>query len=124
MISGILLNSSATLNDFFELSALEYTPGSDFVVNVRLTQRERPDELRYIPEAGATLNIILPGKNGTDLTVAMAEFPEDRSMWTGNVTGAQSENLASGNITIELTESTLKKGVIQNGLQLIVIGDC
>lgn len=125
MITATVLNSTATINDFDELGSLEFIPGAPFTLVIRLQQSQRDDLLRYIPDSSSTLTMNLPKTDGTDLILTMTSFSDDRSIWTGTVTAADSEDLASGNITFDLDDNgTLRKGWIESGLQLTITGDC
>jgi hypothetical protein len=125
MITASILNSTASLNDFDVIGSLEFIPGAPFTLVIRLEQDQRLDALRYIPDISSSLVIYLPKKDGTDLAVNMTVFTDDRSIWSAQISQADSEDLASGNITFDLTDNgVLRKGWIQNGLQLQITGDC
>jgi len=125
MITANLLNSTASLNEFFEISALQFVPGTEITIVVRLKQSQRPDRLRYIPAAGSTLTLNLEDTSGNSVDITMTEFTDDRSMWSGTLTATQTETLAPGNIVFTLVEGgTTLRGSIQNGLQLEILGDC
>lgn len=124
MLRAEILNSDATLNSFKVINTLEYIPGSDFTLVLQLTQPQR-EGLRYVAAAGATMTLHLPKKDGTAQNVAMTAMTGDSSIWTGDVTAAQSADLASGNATFTLVEggdTTL--GWIENALALVITGSC
>jgi len=125
MLTAVILNSTATLNDFDEIRSLQFIPGAPFRLVIRLEQSQRDDLLRYIPDATSTLTVNLPKTDGTEFNLPMTVFTDDRSMWFVDITAAQASELASGNITFDLDDNgTLRKGWIENGLQLLITGDC
>jgi hypothetical protein len=124
MLKADVLNSDASLNSFKVINTLEYIPGSDFTLVVQLTQPQR-DGLRYMTEAGATLTLHLPKKDGTSQDLTMTAMAGDSSIWSGDITSEQSADLASGNATFTLDEGGDKTlGWIENALALIITGGC
>ena len=125
MLSGVVLNSNASLNDFREIGSLDFIPGSAIRLVIRLTQPQL-EGLRYVAASGATLDISIAKSDNTDETVAMAELDAgDRSLWYADLTATQTENMIGGSFSFTLTEgATVQLGVIENGLSKSVIGGC
>lgn len=130
MLIGQILNSDASINSFYQLSALEFIPGEQIKLVLRLAQSQRSDKLRYIvTDPAGEVNIFLPKTDGTDEELAMTAFASDRSIWYVDISETLSEELASGNFTFEVDElgdaSQITKGWVQNGLSLVITGgDC
>jgi len=125
MLGAKILNSSATLNTFEVLGSIDFVAGSEIAFNIRLFQAERADQLRYVADAGATLEFLLPKKDGTDLTVSMTALSDDRSIWQATIDETDSPDLAGGNISFTLVEGgKTSKGTIQNAMSLVITGAC
>lgn len=127
MLIGKVLNSDATINSFYDLGSLQFIPGEQTILVIRLIQAQRSDKLRYIPEnPAAEVNVFLPKTDGTDLEKSMTAFTLDKSVWYVTLEEAETELLADGNFTFEVDElgdgTNLKKGWIQNGLSRIITG--
>jgi hypothetical protein len=127
MLTATVLNSSATLNSFYEIGSLEFIPGSQIRLVVKLLQSQTPNLLRFIPEdPAATLHLDMPLTDGTFDQVTMTAFSGDRSMWYADLSEAFTEDLASGNVTFTLDAlgdgSVMMKGLIKNALSLTITG--
>ncbi len=92
LLRARLLNNVTTVNSFVPVQDLEYTAGSNFVVNFQLFDRTQlpstggwnPDGLRYCPAAGSTLVVTLAAVDQAyALTrIAIQPYPTlDASMW-------------------------------------------
>ena len=125
MLSLRILNSSATLNSFYDIGSLEFLPGSPATLVVQLFQTQDPNELRYIPAIGSTLVITLLQNDNTTIDVPLTVFVDDRSIWSVELTGAQTENLSGGNFTFTLDEgSGAVNGLVELGLSRLNTGSC
>jgi hypothetical protein len=124
MLDVKILNSQATLNDFKEIGSLEYVPGENLDVVVRLFNSQL--DIRYIPDPGATYTLVFEQKDGTELSKTPTELSaEDRSILTTSLTPTETENIVGSNIRVEVTEGPeVKKGVARNALSKILLGDC
>lgn len=125
MLDIKILNSGAQLNDFRELSAIEYVPGEDLTLVVRMFDSQL--DLRRIPATGATYAFVFQLNDGTELTVAASELDvEDRSILTADLTAAQTETIIGSSFRVEVTEgASVIKGVAQNVLQRVILtGSC
>ena len=128
MISATLLNSDAVLNNYITLSSIEYVPGETVILNIKLFNPQL--DIRYVPDAAATMTMTFKKSDGTDLIKTATELDtDDRSMWTTTLSGTETLDLASSNIQIDLDTlndaTIIFKTVIRNGLSKILItGDC
>lgn len=103
MRDAFLINSEAQLNDFFTISNVNFYPGSQLRLSVRL--RDAQKNIRYIPLSTSTLSAFFNQTDGTELEKTMTLIDaDDRSMWTVTLTGAETENLVGGNVRLELDE--------------------
>ena len=126
MITAKILNSDATLNNFKEIGSLDFVPGSEVKLVIRLWDTQL--DLRRIPAAAAVVKIFLNKTDGTTLEKTMTPLADDRSIMSTTLDETETEELLGGNFTIEedvLGDGTqIKKGMVQNGIRRIVIGDC
>lgn len=128
MIRAKLINSSATLNSFFELSSLSYVPGENVTLNLRIFDLQQ--NLRYIPPVAATMTLTFDNKDGTTLTkTATVLDSDDRSLWTVALSQAETAALGGSNIQVILDingdASAINKTVLANSLSKINLsGDC
>lgn len=130
MISSILLNSEAVLNNFFVHPQYVYTPGENLDLVIRLIHREL--DIRYIaidPSAIITLSFDVRSTTVPLDIVATEVAPLDRSMWKASLTQAQTLDLSGSNILVTLDElgdgTIIYKTVISLGLlRTTLSGDC
>lgn len=130
MINAILINSTASLNDFFQISGISYVPGTNLTVNFRLMQSER--DLRYIePNVNAVITVKALDIDGNEV-VKTATFIDqlDRSLLSISFTQEETEELNGGNLVVTLDvagdQSELYITVIQGALSKTTItgGGC
>lgn len=120
-----LLNSDAELNNFKEISALNYVPGENPTIVFRLFDEQLG--IRFIPTAVATMTVDMINSDGTTLTKTPTVLDaDDRSIWTFNLTDTETQALAGSNIQVNLDDNgDLKKAVIANALiKNVISGDC
>lgn len=128
MLEAKLLNSSAELNNFFELDALSYTPGENVTIVVRLFDKQKG--IRLIPtDAGAEVKLTFTGKTADFTKDAAKVDAADASMWSVTLSAAETADLAGSNIKVELDEAgddvSIKLAIIFNALSRQVLsGDC
>ena len=127
MIKLQLLNSQASLNNFFVIGSIEYVPGEDVRIVIRLMNPQL--NIRHIPDDAATLDFIFPLSDGTELVKAGTMLQiQDKSIWYVDLTPLESINLASSNFQIELTDDgVVSKSVLFNALAKNIIsgsGNC
>lgn len=128
MILAKLLNSDAVLNNYISLTSIEYVPGETIILNIKIANPQLG--IRFVPDAAATMNMTFKKSDGTDLIkVATVLDASDRSMWTLTLSAAETADLASSNIQVDLDTlgdaSIIFKTVVRNGLSKILLtGDC
>lgn len=117
MLTGVILASNSTLNNFTELDGLSIIRGSE--VNLQLRLQDADTEHRYIPDAAAVITITLnDGSTGLEKTMTMNA--DDRSMLSVTLTEAETELILSGDIKITVDESGVtKKGLMVDALRMI-----
>lgn len=126
MITAKILNSDALLNNFKEIGSLDFVPGAEVTLVIRLFDTQL--SLRHIPPAAAITKIFLNKTDGTILEKTMTPLTDDRSIQSVVLEEAETDVLLGGNFTLEIDVigdgSKIEKGMVQNGLRKIVIGDC
>lgn len=121
-----MLNSDATLNDFRDIGTHQIVRGADTTIIMRILQPNK-DEIRYIPDAGATFSIDLLKSDDTTLTkVPTQPFADDRSILQLTLTETETLDLISQNLNLQITEgSDISYAILQAGLQMITLNsDC
>lgn len=129
MIKAILLNSDAQLNNFIEINKIDYVPGEKVKVVIRLKDSQL--DIRRVSPTGSAIELkFLKASDGTFLTKAATVVDAlDRSMWSVELTSAETNDLASGNIQVEEDvlddDSDVRITVIYNALaKQVFSGDC
>jgi hypothetical protein len=120
-----LLESVTGYNSFCEVSKLEYLQGSGSDIYFRLVQHksakcEECDQLRYIPEAGATLQLTFDSIDSNKQIVrsAVMAFPsDDRSVWKVSMMPG---DMLSGVMKGTLTEGSKITPLLLDGRLLII----
>lgn len=103
MLTTKLINSEATLNSFFEISNVQYVAGENLTVSFRLHDRQR--DIRYIPNAAATVNVSYVDTSNATISVAASQIDaDDRSMWTVSFTQAQTLVIATNSLQVSVDE--------------------
>lgn len=120
MLTGAILTSNSTLNNFSEIGSLEIFRGEEITLQFRI--KDRQTGKRYMPASGATLTITF--KDGsTGIAKAATLNPDDRSMASVVLDEADTLLILSGDLEFTLLEgSVTKKGVIVDGIRMIVEG--
>lgn len=128
MIQAKLLNSNASLNDFFTLEAVQFIPGENLTLAIQIFDVQKGN--RYIPPAGATMTMTFVDSNSTLFTRAAAVIDaNDRSMWKASLSQADTATLAGQNIIVILDVNgdgtIISKSLIENGvIRINLSGDC
>lgn len=123
MLSAKILNSQAKLNDFDIVGSIKFIPGESVPLVIRLFQPDRVDELRYVPQLAATLEISLMDTTGSETTKTMTVNSDDRSIWSTILTPTETETLAGGILSFTLTEGiTVTKGFVENAITRNILG--
>jgi hypothetical protein len=128
MIKAKLLNSEASLNDFFHLDALDFVPGTNVTIALQIFLVQK--DIRYVPPVAATLTGKFIKSDGTELEKTFAVIDaDDRSMWKVALTAAETEDLAGQNIELTLDvngdATVIYKTLMDNVLiRTNLSGDC
>jgi hypothetical protein len=128
MIKAKLLNSEASLNDFFYVGSVEFVPGENVTFALQIFLSEK--NIRYIPPVAAELTLTFIDKDGVDVVKTAAVIDaDDRSMWSVDLSQAETEVLAgqtvSGELDVNGDGTIIYKFVLQNSLiRINLSGDC
>lgn len=128
MLKIKLINSEASLNDYFHIESIEFVPGEDVTVAFQLFDAQR--NIRYVPPSAAELTVTLINTTGDEFNKTAAIIDAaDRSMWKFSLTQVESETLAGQNIEFSLDvngdATKILKAVIDNVLiRKNLSGDC
>jgi len=126
MLTGQILNSDASVNNFIITDSKGFIPGEQFDLIVRLHNSEL--DLRYVPATTAIITFNFNNIDGTSFSkVSAAVDSGDRSLRKMTISEAESENLQGGNFSFEvdvLGDGTeIRKGIVSNGLAKFIEGD-
>lgn len=99
-LTATVLNSDATLNTFITTGSFSFIPGETKTLVLRLIDTDK--NLRYIPPSTAVITGKFRNLDGEEMPIEFTAFPDDRSMIYIDLTATQTENLASGNLLLEL----------------------
>jgi hypothetical protein len=127
MLTGQLLNSQATINQYTEISNVSFVPGSSVTVILQMIQDQL--NIRYFEDnANATIEFTFPGSNGNDVVKA-GTFPfNDRSIIKCVLDSTDTENLQGGNFTFKIDVNgdgtQILQGFVNNGLTRQLVGAC
>lgn len=106
-----VLNSDATLNNFYVLDSQRFSGGANFDLVLRLIQPDK--KLRYIPAVGATISITFKKSDNTTITKSGTfVFSEDRSIFKISLSALETPDLISQNLKAVLDES----GIISHAI--------
>ena len=79
MINAQLLNSQASLNNYFAIESISYVPGENVKINIKIINPEL--NIRLIPDASAIVTMTFRKTDNTDLVkTATLIDADDRSM--------------------------------------------
>lgn len=125
VLGAKILNSDASLNDFFEISSLDFVPGSQADLVIRLTDLQRGQ--RYVAPIGALLSITVNKTDGSTLTKSASPLDAlDRSMWKVTLSSADTTDLLGGNFQFSLDvlgdQTKIISGLVNNGLRSLLLG--
>jgi len=114
-----VINSDATLNNFFDIGSVQIVKGSDATILLQLNQTDR--KLRYIPNAGAVITIDLLKSDNTVLTkTATQPFADDRSVIQFVLTDTETLNLISQNLKVKVNEGgDIIFALLQSAFQMV-----
>lgn len=123
MLTARLLNSDASLNNFFEITSLDFVAGSQIDLSLRLFDSQK--SIRYVPPATASLKIFLQtGDIELEKTLSVISS-DDRSMWKVTLTEDDTEEMLGGSVKFELDVAgdgtNIQKGIMLNALRRITV---
>lgn len=132
MLSGQILSSDTTLNDFDVLDTKNFIPGEAFTLFFRVTNPEK-DDLRYVSPATAKITVtinkndlttIVKDSDGTDVAFLAGDF----SIVSVAISATESVDVLGGNFKFELDllndGTQIIKGTVKQGLSKVLDGDC
>ena len=127
MLSGQVLNSDASLNNFIVTDSKPFIPGEEFDLVIRFINDEL--DLRYVPPATNIATFTFNKTDGTTFTkIASVLDSGDRSIVKMTISETESADLLGGNIIFELdingNGSVIKKGVVKNALARFIDAGC
>jgi hypothetical protein len=121
-----MLNNASTVNNLMYINQVRINPGETCTVIFQLVDLDSSDNpalaQRYIPASGSTVNVGIYSINqANNLTkIPTNPFVDDRSIWSFNLSTADTNILAGVNMTITLTEGSNVK--VATGQSVIVVG--
>lgn len=128
MFTANVISSNVTINDYDNITTLNFIPGAQIVFAIQLIQSQRADLLRYIPPSTSLLTVTFQNIDGSQATKSMTSLVDDRSIWTATLLSTDTAMLASGNCVLNLDllgdGSNIDKGFIQAALTLIITDIC
>ena len=111
-----VLNSDAILNNFTTIGTLQFIPGEEIKLVLRL--KDSLKGIRYVLPATTIVTATFNNTDGTTFTKTMTMWTDDRSIMEVTLEETETENLSGGRILLDLDingdASTIKK-VIKNG---------
>lgn len=131
-----LLNTSASLNSFKQVSTIKLVKGETLDLFFQLVDLEQ-NGLRYIPPTGSIVEVTIPrspviepsqfmnARETIDYSIArqaVLAFPEDRSIWKLPLIETETVNMISNSIRVVVTEGTIKKIAFHNGAIQVIDG--
>lgn len=123
VLGANVLNSDATLNWFFQISSLDFVPGSAAKLVIQLIDLQK--DLRYVANSAATLTFTLNETDGSTVTKTGTILDSgDRSLWYVNLASSDTQNLLSGNFLFTLDVlgdgTDLISGQVVNGVRSLL----
>lgn len=115
-----ILNSEASVNDFYDIGAANIYKGSDAKVIMQIYQPDKKG-IRYISLSGAVLTVDLQKSDGTVLTKTLTNpfAADDRSILQLVLTNVETADLISQNLIVKITEGPLiSYAVLQGGFKM------
>jgi len=126
MLTGQILNSQATLNNYLRIGSLEFVPGESSTLVVKIINTQLG--IRYILPSTAVVSFTFNKANNESETVTGNFFTDDRSIISTTLSSAVTSEILGGNFTMSLDllgdGTDIKKVFVQNGLTRNLIGGC
>ncbi len=120
-----MLNTDATLNNFFDIGSARFFAGKPVTLVMRILQPEKGN-LRYVTDNAATFSINFTNSDGTTLSKTPTILDSgDRSIVTITLTGAETANLVGQDLTLNIDESGNESvAILQMALKSVKAGGC
>lgn len=120
-LTAKILNPEASLNFWLVLSSIDFIPGTEVDVKLRIFNPDTQE--RYVPPSTTIMTVEFLKADGTTLTKTMSLNADDRSIASVTLQEAETVDLIGGNLlfTLDLLGdgSKLMKGIIPNGMRTI-----
>lgn len=118
-LSVKMLDSSSTLNRLVYVDEVYVYPGETAIIFLQL--QDDVSKHRYIPAAGASVNVKMYAINDNDIILKSASNPflEDRSIWSFSLNAAETARLAGVNLEVTLTEGAQIKKTFVNSAVIV-----
>jgi hypothetical protein len=132
MLIGKLLNSDATINNYYEIGSLQFVSGEAFTVVMQVFGAQSGLRKMLIAQdnnpSHIAVTLTLPNLDGSDLSLTMTQMTNDASIWSAAVNSTQSALLAMGNAQFSVVDSSMGApgpvmGFIPSALSLVITGD-
>lgn len=100
-----MLNSSSSLNLLQSLNQVQINPGDTATVMFRLVDLDQAGE-RFIPITGSVMavNLVSIDQAKNLSKVPTNPFADDRSIWSFNLSAAETQIAAGVNMSVKLTQ--------------------
>lgn len=129
MLSAVLINPEATLNNYYPQDSVDFVAGSAVTMAFQITQSSKkatpwPSGERYVSPSTAIVTFTMNNNDATDFEV-VGSFIDvgDRSLVSLSLSAAQTLNLQSGAITFTIDllgdGTQILNGVILNVLHRV-----
>ena len=120
-----MLDSSSSLNNLMYMNQVVIDPGETVTIYFQLVDLDKSQgqcPQRYMPASGATMSVKLTSLDSSkNITkVPTNPFPDDRSIWSFNLSAAETQYAAGVNLSVTLTEgANVKKA---EGQGVVIFG--
>lgn len=120
VLSLDIISDNPQLNTFSAKKNYVFASGETVTVVMRLWQSDL--NIRYIPDAGATISVDLKKSDNTILTKTCSNpFADDRSIIQFSLSAAESAEVIGQNLVVKVTEgSDVHFAVLQYGLSKVI----
>jgi hypothetical protein len=129
MITAVIINTQATLNNFAVTNTVSYVPGTTAKLNFQIQDPETG--IRLIPGTGATCTAAFLKNDGTNnvKTCTMLFNPDDRSLWTTTLSPTDTMSIIGSNFILTLDVlgdgTDIRQGLIRDAIaQILIDGAC
>jgi hypothetical protein len=122
ILTMLVINSDATLNNFKESTVATFIPGEALTLALRLQQIQRP--IRYVPDVAAVITLTLLKSDNTTLTkTATFIDASDRSLLKFELTALETADVIGQNLRVDIVEGLIEStAILQYGLKSMHLG--